>query len=203
MTTTSLAEPITVILLVIIAGIPLAMAPYLFLGYVTIPKLVIALIGSACLLILPGLWGPGTQALRKTTYGRIYLFLLCAQLVSLGVSTLHSGDWQLSLFGTTSRRLGAISLTAIVVVTAIAASYAGCRPRFARQSLSAIEITGGIVAAYGILQYLGFDPFLPPQSYESRLTGDVARIPGTFGHVEGDGSHTKQAFLRNHQSEGH
>src|SRR5450432_1889456 len=75
------------ILCVIFAGIPLAIAPHVVLGYVTTPKLAAALLAIAWLLFLAGRWWPGVRALAKNIYGRFYLVLLLAQIGSLSLST--------------------------------------------------------------------------------------------------------------------
>lgn len=170
-----------IILVAVFAIIPLAIAPNIFLESSLTPKLAVAFLGAVCLLLCSERWWPGIQVLAGTTLGRLYLGLLVSQVLSLSLSTAFSGDWRLSLFGTTGRRFGAINQIVILFMTLVAASYSSIRRDVVSRILLAIELAGGLAAIYGILQYFGWDPFLAAQTYNN--TYNALRIPATFGHA--------------------
>jgi O-antigen ligase len=170
-----------IILVAVFAIIPLAIATNIFLESSLTPKLALAFLGTVCLLLCSECWWPGLQVLAGTTLGRLYLGLLVAQVLSLSLSTAFSDDWRLSLFGTTGRRFGAINQVVILFLTLVAASYSSIRRDVVPKILLAVELAGGLAATYGILQYFGWDPFLPAQTYNN--TYSALRIPATFGHA--------------------
>jgi O-antigen ligase len=128
-------------------------------------------------------WWPGVRALWRRPCGRALLVISLAQLISILVSTALSNDLELAIGGTSSRRLGALTLIAIVVVTTALAALAGQNREFTRRLLTGIEISGGVAAIYAILQYLGLDPLLPARLYTFNFVTDFVRPPSTFGHA--------------------
>jgi len=81
------------------------------------------------------------------------------------------------------RRVGALTQIVILFVVAVLAAQVNIRRGFTRRLLIAIEVCAAIAGVYGILQYLGFDPLLPPQLYTVRFTSDVIRPPATLRHA--------------------
>jgi O-antigen ligase len=154
-----------------------------FLEYYTTPKLVIAYLGAALLLLRAEDWWPGAAGLWRTHYGRIFYVILLAQLAWLLIATVFASDLALALGGTASRRFGCLTETVVLVITAAIAAHASLCSRFTRRLMIAVEISGGIAGIYGILQYLHYDPLLPAQLYSTRFTADFVRSPATLGHA--------------------
>lgn len=171
------------ILLATIAAIPLALVPHVLVQYYTTPKLVIAYLGAAFLLLRVEDWWPGTLGLWRTNYGRCFYVVLLAQLASLVISTAFSQDPALALGGTASRRFGGLTETAVLFIAGAVASFTSLCPRFVRRLMIAVEISGGIAGIYGILQYLSYDFILPAQLYTTRFASDFVRPPATLGHA--------------------
>src|SRR5690348_11241561 len=131
------------ILIAALAAIPLAILPGLFLEYYTTPKLVIAYLAAALLLLRAEDWWPGVPALWHTSRGRFLYVLLLAQLASLFISTAISHDLTLALSGTTSRRFGAVTEAVVLLIVAATAAHASLRTQSTRRLLIAIEVSGG------------------------------------------------------------
>jgi len=153
--------------------IPLAIAPGVLFYYDVTPKVTILLLGTTAALI----WSWPKDSLNRHT-GRWFGILVLAQTVSLGLSTLLSTRPELSMVGTRWRRYGLITQLAILLFAWVAAA---CPPE---KIVRAIAFSGIPVACYGILQYFGWDPFLPAQSYHvGEGIWTIVRPPATLGHA--------------------
>jgi O-antigen ligase len=163
-----------VILPLIAALVPLVIAPGLLFYFDVTPKVVILLLGVAA--ALP--WFAPRRELRW-----LYI-LLSIQAASLILSTIFSSRVELSVFGSTWRRFGLITQSAILLFAALAASdLAGGRNRL-RLYLRAIALAAIPISLYGIAQYFGWDAWIPRQAYhvgEGIYT--IVRPPGTLGYV--------------------
>jgi O-antigen ligase len=107
--------------------------------------------------------------------------LAALSLLSLAISTAFSSNVALSLFGTSWRRYGAVAQAAILIFAWVAAfqNEAGTRT-----ILRAVAVSGLIGGAYGIAQYLGWDPLLPAAAYHiGEGIWTIVRPPGTLGYV--------------------
>ena len=168
-----------ILLSAILALLPLTLAPGLLFHYDITPKIVVLLAGTALGLILA--WRePHAESRGLRWFG----WLLTAQAASLAISTVFSSDPALSLGGSTWRRFGLVTQAAMLLFTWFAAQYAGGDPGRVRLLLRVIAGAGIPAAAYGILQYFGWDPFINRTLYhigEAPLT--IVRPPGTLGYV--------------------
>ena len=163
---------------------PLAMAPWWSLYFDVVPKIALILFGAALLLLnLRHFEAPVARVLGSSA-GRIMAACLALQVLSLVVSTGLSSDWVIALFGTGWRRFGTIEYTAVLVFAFLAAAYLTDEPWRLRMLLRALCVSAILLGLYGILQYLGWDPFLDGESYRL-LNGNVpvVRPPGTLGHA--------------------
>jgi len=177
------ARVVSAILIAVVAVMPLALMPGIFLSHDVMPKVILLLTGAGLLLMFQRRWNPGLALLRRQRTGRLFLLLVAAQLVSLTVSTLFSNQVPLSFAGTLWRRFGLIEqAAALVVATALACTVAQ-RPGWSATLLRAVSICGGVAAAYGILQYFGIDPFLDRALYTIEYLGAITRPPSTMGHA--------------------
>jgi O-antigen ligase len=172
-------KTITVLLPLIVALVPLVIAPGLVFYFDVTPKVAILLIGVA--LTLPWfapakLWG------RRE--GRWLYSLLAIQAASLILSTVLSSRVRMSIFGTSWRRFGLITQLAVLLFTALAAAdLAGSRTRL-RLYLRAIALGAIPISLYGVAQYFGWDPWIPKQAYHvGEGFWTIVRPPSTLGYV--------------------
>lgn len=163
----------------IVTLLPLILAPNWLLYYDITPKIAVLLAGTAGAALLMARRAPVRSPVLRTLG-----ILLAAQGVWLGISTVLSKDPALSLAGSTWRRFGLITQAAVLLLAWIVAQHSAGRPERARQLMRAMVTAGILAAAYGILQYFGWDPLIDPAVYhvgESALT--IVRPPGTLGHA--------------------
>ncbi|MCU1273001.1 MAG: hypothetical protein JWO48_432, partial [Bryobacterales bacterium] len=168
-----------ILLSAIVVLLPLILTPRLMLYYDITPKILVLLLGTAVALPL------GLRTKHVSSAGlRLFGILLIAQAVSLVISTGFSTDVALSMGGSTWRRFGLITHIALLIFVWLAAQYAaGDRVRV-RRFLRVIAISGIPAAAYGILQYFGWDPLIESSAYHvGKAPLTIVRPPGTLGYV--------------------
>ena len=158
------------------AVLPVVIAPGFLFYFDVTPKLLILLIAVAAGLIA---WR-GDLPLG-TRRNRLFLLLLLAEGLSLAISTVFSTHPDLSLNGGNWRRFGLVSQLAILLLAALVATDCAAGARRVGVYLKAIAAGGIPVALYTILQYFGWDPFLPAGAYH---VGDIVRPPSTLGHAD-------------------
>lgn len=166
------------VLSAVLALVPVAIAPGLLFYFDITPKIMILLFGAAIALV----WWALARAPRSAA--GVFALLLGLFWLSVALSTVFSSDRALSLGGTNWRRLGLASWTAVLLFAWLAAVYAARNPERIARLLKVIAIGGSIPAAYGILQYFGWDPWLPRSAYhigEGEWT--IVRPPGTLGYA--------------------
>ena len=171
-------------LLTVLAAVPLVIAPGVSFHFDVTPKVVVLLLGAAGGLLLWAGFLPGLRSMWNDPWGRLFVLLLLAQLGSLGLSTVLSPNPELSIAGSHWRRFGLVTQASLLVFTAILAGWLVAGPARIRLLLRAVTAAGAAPALYGILQYFGIDPFLPPETYHVGGPGwDIVRPPGTLGHA--------------------
>src|SRR3984893_10097218 len=168
-----------ILLSAIVALLPLILAPHLMFYYDITPKIVVLLVGTAVAL-------PLSLLTKRTSSAGLRLFgiLLIAQAAAIVISTGFSTDVALSFGGSTWRRFGLMTHIALLMFVWLVAQYAAGDPMRFRLFLRAIAVSGIPAAAYGILQYFGWDPLIDASAYhvgEAPLT--IVRPPGTLGYV--------------------
>lgn len=169
------------VLMLVIALVPLVIAPGFSFYFDITPKVVIVLLGAAVALPL-GI--RNLQMLFRTRTGRLLLALLALEFLSLAVSTAVSINPQLSLTGSNWRRFGLVTQSAILIFAALAAAWVAGSAQRAHTLLVAICATGLPIAGYGILQYFGWDPWLPKEGYHAgEGVWTIVRPPGTLGYA--------------------
>ena len=142
------------------------------------PKLVIVLIGVAVALVL---W---RGELPSGRMNRSFLLLLAACAASLVLSTALSTHPALSLNGGSWRRLGLVSQIAILLFAMLAAIDCSSGRDRVNVYLNATMLGAVPVALYAVLQYFGWDPWLPKQSYHAGdFSWSIIRPPSTMGHA--------------------
>jgi len=163
----------------IVALIPLVIAPGLVFYFDVTPKIALLLLGVAA--TLPW-FAPGALLARRE--GRWLALLLAVQAGSLALSTVFSSRAELSLWGTNWRRFGLITQLALLLFTAtIAADLGGSRQRL-QFYLRAVVAAAIPISMYGIAQYFGWDPWIPKKAYHiGEGVWTIVRPPGTLGYV--------------------
>jgi hypothetical protein len=174
------------VLPLVAAVLPVVIAPGFLFYFDVTPKLLILLIGAAASLTL---WRGELPAGRRN---RIFLLLLLLEGLSLALSTALSTHPALSLNGGNWRRFGLISQVAVLVYAALVAADCASGTDRVKTYLKAI-VGGGIpVAIYAVMQYFGWDPWLPKESYH---VGEIVRPPSTMGHADYLGTYLVFVFF--------
>lgn len=152
-----------------------------FQNLYTVPKVCAVLIGAACILPLLLL-----HLLRAQDYPPSFQSLLLIfglQVIALALATMLSSSPSVSFWGGDWRRMGLITSTAMLVIAiAVPLALDAGEKRFG-QFLRFLVATGLLAGAYGILQWLGFDPFVSP-TMRARIIQQslgVFRSPGPIG----------------------
>ena len=173
------------LLAVVMALIPLAIAPGWFFYFDVTPKVVLLLLGTAAAAIWWAATGGAAGFYRASRAARWFLLGVCGMAVSLVISTLASVNPALSLGGSNWRYWGLLTqLAALGFAYLVAACCAG-RPRRLHVLLRSIAASGLIVALYGIAQYFGWDPFLDARGYHvGEGIWAIVRPPSTLGHAD-------------------
>jgi O-antigen ligase len=175
--------------LLITALVPLAIAPGVVSAFDITPKIAILLFCESVLLAFCKQLVNGSRALLHSGAGRRFTWVLIAQWLWMAASTALSTDPVRSITGSSWRREGFIVETALILFAWIAGGWltedhAGDQGGMVTV-LRAVCIAGLAGSIYGIVQYFGWDPFLPAKAYQS---GEgpfiIVRPPGTLGHAD-------------------
>jgi O-antigen ligase len=164
---------------------PLALAPHLLFYYDITPKVALLLLGAAIALAFASQELDPLMAFCGTRYGRWYAAGSVAAIVLAGIVTFSSAHPALAWNGSTWRRMGALTESAVVLAAlGIAAYTVRSRARLA-WLLRSMCAAGLLTSLYGVAQYFGWDPLLPKAGYEA---GEgifrIVRPPGTLGHSD-------------------
>jgi O-antigen ligase len=164
------------VLPLVAAILPVVIAPGLLFYFDVTPKLLFLLIGAAVALVL---WrGDLPMGSRRN---RVFLWLLLLEGASLAISTALSTHPALSLNGGNWRRFGLVTQLAVLIFATLVAADCASGSERVRTYLKAIVVGGIPVGIYAVMQYFGWDPWLPKGSYH---VGDIVRPPSTLGHAD-------------------
>lgn len=166
----------------LLALVPLLITPNLHLFFDVTPKVAVLLAGSSLALVL---WIRDSRRglISCRTYSRFYLLLLAA-LVWLVVATVLSTDRFLSITGTNWRRSGLPVHAALLVLAFTTANWLAGRQERVLPLLRVVSLAGLAASLYGILQYFGWDPWLPHVGYQAgEGEWTIVRPPSTLGHA--------------------
>jgi hypothetical protein len=167
------------VLPVLAAILPVVITPGFLFYFDVTPKVVIVLIGVAVALLL---WRG--ELPTGSRMNRVFLALLAAEAVALGICTAVSTHPALSLTGGNWRRFGLVSQIAVLLFAMLVALDCSSDRNRVAVYLKAMVAGGVPVALYAVLQYFGWDPFLPKQSYHSGdFSWSIIRPPSTMGHA--------------------
>lgn len=170
-----------IVMAAVLVLVPILILPNFLFYFDITPKIAAFLLGTA--IALP-LGAKSLHVLWQTAISRWLVILLAAQAASLALSTLFSSNPWLSFTGTNWRRFGLMTQAALLIFTALLAAYAWGDDKRVRQLLWVITISGIPVAGYGILQYFGWDLWIPKQAYHiGEGVWGIVRPPGTLGYA--------------------
>jgi O-antigen ligase len=164
---------------------PLILTPHLLFYFDITPKVVLLLLAAAVAFAFCSQQLDSFAALWGTRPGRWYCLGAGAAVALAGITTALSSHRALAWGGASWRRLGAVTEFALIfAATAIAAYVLRDRARLI-WLLRCVCAAGSITAVYGIVQYFGWDPFLPRAGYEAgEGIFQIVRPPGTLGHSD-------------------
>src|SRR5579862_585127 len=175
----------SLLLALVVAIIPLAIAPGAFFYFDVTPKIACLLLGTAAALVWWALKDDLTPLDRWSREARWFVLAICAMSVSLIVSTLTSVNRAVSLAGSNWRYWGLITQLAALALVCLVAAHCMGRPGRVRVILRAIAVSGLIAAIYGIAQYFGWDPLLDARAYHvGEGVFAIVRPPSTLGHAD-------------------
>ena len=162
----------TLLLPVVAALVSLLILPGWSFWFDVTPKVLVALVGASIALMLPWQWPKGR---------RLQWFWILAGIQALAILTstaISTHPW-LSFYGSTWRRSGLLVEFAILILALMTATQSR-RDLFLR-----ITVLAALPASiYGIFQYFGIDPWMPPAGYhfgEGQFM--IVRPPSTLGHA--------------------
>jgi O-antigen ligase len=149
-----------------IALIALILTPGWSFYYDITPKLVVLLV-AAGVALLP---------VRRSKV----MELAILTMVSLALSTAVSVNPLRSFYGSHWRQYGALAQAAVVILAWALAT----QTHRIGTILRIVSMAGALTAAYGIAQYLGWDPILPAAAYHiGEGIWTIVRPPSTLGYV--------------------
>lgn len=166
-------------LVLMIAGVPLAILPARFETYDTTSKIVVLCLGLAVLLWSPSRWFFAVVSLWRTRTGRTFYSILIAGVVALFLASAFSSDRWLSFAGTVWRRLGAVEQAIVFFSAAVLAALVYVDKTAAKTVMLGMEAAGVAASVYAILQYAGWDPLIPAHVYTLGPAA-VVRPPATL-----------------------
>jgi O-antigen ligase len=173
------------LMLLMTAVVPLAMAPGVVSAFDITPKIAVLLLCDAAVLLFCKTIVNDVRGLFETGAGKLYVGCIGGLWLSAAASTLASSNRALSIAGSSWRRDGLVTESAILLFALLAAAWIAADRGRIRIVLRAAVVSGGIGALYGVAQYFGWDPWLPSQAYESgEGPFTIVRPPGTLGHAD-------------------
>lgn len=173
------------LVLLVATLVPLVVTPRLLLRFDITPKIAVLLFGVSALLLFCKQNVRNVRMLLIMHTGRWLVAFLTAQWFVTASSTLLSQHPVLSLNGSSWRREGFLTDTALFLFALITAGWLAAERGRARTLLRWTTASGVFGAVYGIAQYLGFDPLLPGRAYQAgEGPFTIVRPPGTLGHAD-------------------
>jgi O-antigen ligase len=169
----------------VVALIPLVIAPGLLSYFDITPKIAILLFGASFTMLCRRENERNVRLLLSTRAGRWFARLLGAAWLTAAIATAFSLHPALSLNGGNWRRFGLVSQSALLLFTLLAVAWLAADRKNVLTLLRAACASGALASLYGISQYFGWDPLLPAGAYQAgEGTFTIVRPPGTLGHAD-------------------
>jgi O-antigen ligase len=173
------------ILLLMGAALPLAIAPGLLFHYDVSPKTLTLCVAASLASLRVRAIPPEMTALWQKRGGRMLLLLAALQIFWIAVASAMSTRPRFSLFGSAWRQFGVFTIVPLLVLIVLAAAHFCAHPERIEAFLRIAAGAGVIASVFGIAQYFDLDPFQPAAIYRAQA-GDsvIVRPPGTLGHAD-------------------
>ncbi len=147
-----------------------------------LPKFAGLTVGTALIALLLGLVLAGRTACLGTLKSK-HVALALLYVGDIGFSTLLGVSPLGSLFGSYQSEVGLITRCCFFVCFVGLIVAVGSSERRLMIVVWSIAATGLLTAIYAVLQFFGWDPFIPINAYTTRSPGgSVVRVIGTLGH---------------------
>jgi O-antigen ligase len=179
-------NPLRAFTVAALAGlVPLVITPGVLFHYDITPRIVVVTIVAAVGLVRSGAFAKQLGALWNRQSGRWLCMLAGAQIVWFAVCTALSTRPWFSLLGTNWRRLGLLTMLAVVICTVLVAGEICLNPGAGAIVLRAASVAAILTSLYGIAQYFDIDPWQSVSGYHAQA-GDsvIVRPPGTMGQAD-------------------
>jgi O-antigen ligase len=166
----------------VLVVVPLAFSSLVYTRY-SLPKFVVLLVGSSVLSLLLALSRTRVRDAAGVQPRSRLVWIVYMYFAAVGVSTIFGVSPVASLFGSQFNYMGFITrLCFLIVFLALIAGIATSEKRL-RAALWGIAATGFLVAAYGVLQSFGIEPFVSRNLYTfASPEGPLVRVSSTLGH---------------------
>ncbi len=173
-------KTITICLFFQLAVVPLIIDPFAF-DFWYIPKidstyvLVLIVLSAAVIVKIAG-------KIRITLPPFFLCFFLALYAISAIVSTLYSVDRELSIRGDFFRQEGVLTILVYTILPVLFAAFVFTRQQ-ARILLLGLAVCSVLVAAYAIIQYIGFDPVKTAPFFGIRPLPGMQAFGSTLGNA--------------------
>ena len=174
-----------VLLAVLAALLPIAIAPGLFFHYDATPKLILLILVTVAALLRTREIGADAASLWSRRSGRMLVLLCAGEAIWFSVATIASARPLISLLGSGWREFGLVAIVSLAIVAALSAAHLARRRESIPVVLRALTVAGIVSSSYGVAQYFGIDPLQNTLAYRA-YAGDsfIVRPPGTMGHAD-------------------
>jgi len=132
------------------ALVPLLICPGTLAYFDITPKIAILLLGTALILLQPGVNACNVRILLRASAGRWLIGFLAAEWLAFALGNAFSSNRALSFGGSLWRRFGLLSETALLVFVLLAAGWVVADLGRILVLLRSMTASGALVACYGI-----------------------------------------------------
>src|SRR5689334_20546644 len=139
-----------ILLPLLTALLPLLITPGLLFHYDITPKIAVLVLGAGLALARPRIVTGDLGSLLARPIGRWFCGIASLQVVWLGVATGFSARPWFSLFGSGWRRLGLLTMIALVLFIVLAAAHLTRNPGRTGPVLRAFAVAAIAASLYGI-----------------------------------------------------